>query len=688
MLARTEMRRVNATLEPNRAIVVKRRVFWGAALSIGALVLWTIIGPEAAGHVLSVVTLWIGRWFGWFYILLGTATVVFVFYIALSRYGDIRLSSSDSRPEYSNLAWASMLFAAGIGTDILFFSVAEPVSQFMKPPQGTPQSVTAAEQAPVWAIFHYGITGWAMYALMGLALGYFAYRRGRPIAARTALEPIFGEKRMAGIFGDVVDIAAILGAVFGVVTTLGIGVVQINVGLEIMFGIQRGLATQTVLIFVAVLMAIISAVSGVSRGIRILSQINVIAAIALVGWVLATGRPEFLMNAMVSNIGDLVAYFPQMTMDTMAYSDVEIWKNAWTLFFWAWWVAWASFVGMFLARISRGRTIRQFVFGVMTIPFLYVVMWISIFGNRAIDYILRADDGPEFARITLNTPELGFYHLLQQVPGGTAIVLLATAVGFLFYVTSADSGALVVANLCSVLPSPTTDARPWLRVFWASLTGVLTVGMLFVGGIPALQSATVIMGLPFAFVIALTMVGFYKEISRDRKTMKARSVTYSLGIGSLAATSFSQNASWKERLAQLFGTVTPQQAQNYLDRVVRQALEAVVTEIDKQGAYSAVVSGDDNYVYPETDRVVYDHLTLHITGTQGDFYYRTISIDGPAMVYGTQIPTENDRSTRIEVQTSLGEEPYDIMGYSAEAIICDVINQFERFMRDNESGEF
>lgn len=668
-----------------KSITVKHHVFWGSALAITALAAWTILGPDTAGSALGAATLWIGRWFGWFYILLGTACVVFVFYIAFSRYGNIRLSSPSARPEYSNLAWASMLFAAGIGTDILFFSVAEPVSQYMHPPQEIPQSIPAAEQVPVWAIFHYGITGWAMYALMGLALGYFTYRRGRPIAARTALEPIFGEQKMAGILGDVVDIAAILGAVFGVVTTLGIGVVQINVGLDIMFGIDKGLPAQIVLIVIAVALAIVSAVSGVSRGIRILSQINVVGALALIAWVLVTGRPEFLLNAMVTNVGDLVAHFPQMTLDTMAYSDAELWKNAWTLFFWAWWVAWASFVGMFLARISRGRTIRQFVFGVMTIPFMYVVLWISIFGNRAIDYILHAPDGLEFAEMTVNIPELGFYHLLQQVPGGTAVILLATAVGFLFYVTSADSGALVMANLCSNLPTPTTDARSWLRIFWATLTGILTTGMLIVGGIPALQSASVIMGLPFAFVIALTMAGFYQEISQDAKNMVLHRAGYPAPVG-VSPGSVLANASWREWLSQIFGTVSPAQAQNYLDRVVFPALETLVREMDKQGDFEVrIIRGEaDEYRDLDVERIVYDHLSLRVENAHGEFYYRVLSVDAPAMVYGTQIPTEHDRSTRLEVQSSNADEPYDIMGYSGEAIIYDVLGQFERYVRHSE----
>lgn len=321
----------------------------------------------------------------------------------------------------------------------------------------------------------------------------------------------------------------------------------------------------------------------------------------------------------------------------------------------------------------------------MTIPFMYVVLWISIFGNRAIDYILHAPDGREFAEITLKIPELGFYHLLQEIPGGTPIILLATAVGFLFYVTSADSGALVMANLCSHLPTPTTDARSWLRIFWASITGVLTIGMLLVGGIPALQSASVIMGLPFAFVIAFTMAGFYKEISQDAKNMALRPAGYRPPVG-VSSNVMLASASWHEWLAQIFGTVSPAQAQNYLDRVVYPALETLVGEMNKQGDFSVrIVRGeDDHYRDLDVERTVYDHLSLRIENAHGEFFYRVASIDAPALVYGTQIPTENDRSTRLEVHTSSGDEPYDIMGYSGEAIIYDVLGQYERYARYTE----
>lgn len=491
---------------------LRKTVFATAGVAIISLALWTLTSPATAATALNATTLWISKWFGWFYILLGTTIVIFVFATAFSKYGKLRFGPADAKPEYSNLSWASMLFAAGIGTDLMFFAVAEPVTQYLQPPIIEGNTNLAAKEAPVWAIFHYGLTGWAMYALIGMALGYYTYRRHRPIAARTTLEPLFGQEKMAGILGDIVDSAAIIGTVFGVAATLGIGVVQINVGLNLIFGIEKGLPIQILLIILAIIVATISALSGVAKGVKFLSKLNVYGAFVLLFWVLINSRTDLLLNSLVMNIGDLIASFPAMTLDTMAYSDVSAWKNSWTLFFWAWWVAWASFIGIFLARISYGRTIRQFVLGVTTIPLFYVVFWISIFGNASIDYIRNSADGKTFGELTLSSPELGFFKLLENLPLTPVIIILATLVGLLFYVTSADSGALVMANLCSRFDDPAEDGHPWLRVFWATATGILTLGMLIVGGIPALQSAVVIMGLPFAVVLTLAMYGFIKEL--------------------------------------------------------------------------------------------------------------------------------------------------------------------------------
>ncbi|MDO5719373.1 MAG: choline BCCT transporter BetT [Actinomycetaceae bacterium] len=659
-----------------KEVSVNKPVLIGAGTAIVAMALWAIFLPESAEAVLGAVVGQISWWFGSFYIVLATLILVFVLYLGFSRFGRTRLGPPNSRPEFSTFAWASMLFAAGIGTDIMFFSVAEPIAQYMEPPVGSGQTIEAAREATVWTLFHYGITGWGMYALMGIALGYFAYRRGRPLAVRSALYPIFGEK-MDGPFGYIVDAAAVLGTIFGVATTLGIGVVQLNVGLDILFGIDQGLPAQIGLVVLAVVMATLSATSGIEKGIRFLSQLNVALAIFLAGWVLVTGKTVFLIDAIVMNIGDFISGFPARTLETYAYSDVLDWMSGWTLFFWAWWVAWASFVGMFLARISRGRTLREFVAGTMVIPFMYIVMWISIFGNAAIDHVRNGH--LDFAEMTLETPELGFYTLLQDYPAATFIIGIATFVGLLFYVTSADSGALVMGNLSSHLPTARDDAKAWVRIFWATVTGLLTIGVLIVGGIPALQNATIVMGLPFSFVMLLVVIGLFKALNDDDKHIRSREQSMRNIVTGAGSVSELATVSWRDRLARTFDQVTPRQASSYLDRVVQPALEAVVKELQKQGMAASVVrGGDENVEDVSPDTIIHDRIKLIALEGEHQFIYRILAIDALAPMYLGRVGSSRAQSTRLEVHLPQGGQDYDIMGYSADAIIHDVLDHFDR----------
>lgn len=365
-------------------------VFFTSAALILAFSFFTILMTDTANQWIVATLGWVSKTFGWYYLLAATLYIVFVIFIATSRFGNIKLGPEQSKPEFSLLSWSAMLFAAGIGIDLMFFSVAEPVTQYMLPPTGEGETLEAARQSMVWTLFHYGLTGWSMYALMGIALGYFSYRYNLPLTIRSALYPIFGN-RINGPIGHTVDIAAVLGTIFGIATTLGIGVVQLNYGLKVLFDLPQGLTVQGGLIFLSVIMAVISATSGVNKGIRILSELNVLLALGLILFILFVGDTEFLLNALVLNVGDYVNRFMGMTLNSFAFDRPTDWMNSWTLFFWAWWVAWSPFVGLFLARISRGRTIRQFVIGTLIIPFVFTLLWLSIFGNSALYEIIHGN---------------------------------------------------------------------------------------------------------------------------------------------------------------------------------------------------------------------------------------------------------------------------------------------------------
>jgi len=637
-------------------------VFLPSVIVITAVAVWAIVVPKQAESVIGSVVGQVTTGFGWFYVLLATVILGFVLYLGISRYGQIRLGPDHSRPEFSTFAWASMLFAAGIGTDVMFFSVVEPVTQYVAPPTGTPESVTAAREATVWTLFHYGITGWAMYALMGLALAYFAYRRHLPLAVHSALHPIFGD-RINGPLGHAVDTAAVLGTVFGVATSLGIGVVFLNIGLNVLFGVGIGLGVQISLAAVAVTMAAISATTGVDKGIRILSQLNVLLALALAGWVLLTGKTTFILNAIVMNVGDFARTFPAKTMETFAFVDNDEWMSLWTLFFWAWWIAWASFVGMFLARISRGRTIRQFVAGTMIIPFSYIVMWISIFGNAAIDRVRGGDT--EFAELAQDYDGPGFYSLLQDYPASGVVITVAFVVGLLFYVTSADSGALVMGNLSSRLRSVQDDAAPWMRIVWAAVTGLLTIAVLAVGGIYTLQYATIIFAVPFAIVLILVMWGLMKALRVEGH--RVDSGDHYLPTMLSARSGREAREAWRERVARAVNFVDADDARAHLRSVVGPALAGVTEELVSRDV-DAETSAGDGYVELRTSDA--DH----------PFVYRVQLAEHPVPAYGGRMVGDRDRYARLEVHLLGGGQDYDVMGLTENQVIHDCLDQYEQHL--------
>lgn len=658
----------SATSEPE----VNWPVFIISGVGILAIALWAIFAPDNAADTLAGIVAWVSKNFGWFYIVTATVAVLFMLYIAISRTGQIKLGPDHAKPQFGLFSWASMLFAAGIGIDLLFFSVAEPVAQYYGPPTGDAETIEAARQAVVFTLFHYGVTGWALYALMGMAFGYFAYRLNMPLTIRSALYPIIG-KRIHGPAGEAVEIAAMLGTVFGVATSLGIGVVQLNYGLRVLFGVEESTSWQIALIVVAVSVAIASAVSGVDKGIRRLSELNVGLAICLMLYILVTGRTAFLFDALVMNVGEYVSKFPSMTMDTYAFSGAQEWLNAWTLFFWAWWVAWAPFVGLFLARISRGRSLRQFVVGTLTIPFLFVLMWVSVFGNSALDLVINGDS--EFGQTALDYPERAFYLLLEQYPAPMMVAAVASLIGLLLYITSADSAALVMSNFTSKITDTQQDGKKWTRIFWAVVVGVLTISMLYVGGIPTLQSATIVMGLPFAFVIYLVMYGLFKSL---RLELLQQDSTRRALHGAMSGRAVDgQQGDWQKRLARSMSFPGKKPVTRYLDRVVQPALEQVAGAIKERGGEVALHR-------EPVEEVGIDQIDLQVGfGEEMSFRYQVYPVEHLTPSFAGLVHLDSDADIyyyRLEVFTLTGSLGYDIYGYTQEQLISDVLDLYERHL--------
>ncbi|MFC3398324.1 choline BCCT transporter BetT [Microbacterium amylolyticum] len=661
-------------------------VLIGSSVVILAVALWAILFPDNADTAINAVVSWVSSNFGWYYVLTATIIVGFVLFIAISKVGSTRLGPDHSRPHFNLFTWTAMLFAAGIGIDLMFFSVAEPIAQFVQPPSAfdgsapEAESIGAARQAVVWTLFHYGITGWAMYALMGAAFAYFAYRRGMPLSIRSMLRPLFGS-RIDGWLGHSVDIAAVLGTVFGIATSLGIGVVQLNYGLYLMFGIPEGVGAQIGLIVLSIIMATLSTVSGVEKGIRRMSELNIVLAIVLLVYVIIADKTQFLINALIQNIGDFIAGFASMMLNTFAFEQLEPssmpspfgegfmteWMNGWTLFFWAWWIAWAPFVGLFLARISRGRTIRQFVTGVLIVPFAFIVIFVSVFGNSALRIV--ADGNSSFADVAINAPERAFYSLLEQYPGATLIIGLATLVGLLFYVTSADSGALVLSNFTSRIPDAKQDGNTALRVFWSLLTGLLTLAMLIVGGVTTLQGATLIIGLPFSVVMYLVMVSLYRMLRREETYADGYRIAMpgSIGGGESALT-------WRQRLARATQFPGRSAVDRYVQKTACPALEAIAAELSKAGADVTIAST------PVADTGI-DQVELHVVLDDAEeFTYQIWPVEYQTPSFAFRTTTEKGVYYRLEVFTQNGSRGYDVYGYTSDQLIADVISHYESHM--------
>ncbi len=653
-------------------------VFIVSSIGILIVTIWAAVAGESAEQTLGNVTGWIATNLGWFYILTATVIVVFVLVIGLGSSGKIRLGPDHSRPQFSLFSWAAMLFAAGIGVDLMFFSVAEPVAQYYAPPIGPGETREAAEQAVVWALFHYGITGWAMYALMGLAFGYYAYRLNMPLAIRSALYPLIG-KRAQGPVGDAVDVAAMLGTVFGIAASLGIGVVQLNYGLKVMFGIPEGFAAQFALVTLAIAVATASAVSGVDRGIKMLSEINVFLAMGLMMYVVITGKTAFLLDGLVMNIGDYVANFASMTMDTYAFSETpaetQAWLGSWTLFFWAWWVAWAPFVGLFLARISRGRTLRQFVVGTLSIPFLFILLWMSFFGNSALDLVRRGNDA--FGREAMTVPQQGFYDLLSAYPGAPFLIGLATVIGLLLYITSADSGALVMSNFTAKTMHNSQDGPVWSRIFWSVLVGVLTVVLLQIDGVVTVQSATVVMGLPFTIVMYLIMLGLVRSFRLEHTQAAARGISLHAAMSgrSEQPTAMGHPVAWRRRLTRASTWPNASKAQSYMQTIAAPALEQVAAELRNRGIDAEVLDS----AVPDTSIRTLD-LTVNL-GEEQNFRYQLYPLAHPVPSFTRSTSNKKDDVYyRIEVFDNTGSLGYDIYGYTTEQLIDNMLDLYERHL--------
>ena len=670
-ISRSDLKKGAQELSENSVAHINWSVLIVSSVVIVAFSIWAILMPINASTTMKTVVDWIATNLGWYYVITMVMVIGFVLWVALSKAGSIRLGPDDSRPQYKLGTWAAMLFAAGVGIDMLFFSVTGPVVQYLTPPSGEGASAAAMQDAVVWTMFHYGIAGWSIYALLGMAMGYFAYRWGMPLSIRAALYPLLG-KRVKGPIGHGISILALVGTVFGVATTMGIGVVLLNVGFSKLFGFEEGLTLQIALVVGAVVLTILATTSGVDRGIRWISELNLWSAVAMMAFILIAGETAFLLNALVENLGQFFVTLPARMFKTFAYvPGSSDWMGSWTLFFWAFWLAWGPFVGVFLARISRGRTLREFVIAAITVPVLCDFIIVSFFGNSALYEVLQGNTA--FAELAVQSPERGWYALLELFPGATILIALATLSGLLFYITSANSGAMVMSNFSTSIPDPSEDGPKWLRIFWAVLTAVLTISMLIAGGVITMEYATLIFALPVTIIVYLVMFSFSKALKieraeREGTVLRRPSVTPSGG--------HIPERSWKQRLGQMLAYPSKRETEQFLERVVRPALNDVANEFERQG-YKI---DRDNIPHIAGDIDVGGPLLKVSTDAQNDFYYQVSMVETPSPTFSGKMSPVSDVYYRLEVTTQTGSGGYDLMGLTKQQVIDDVLEQYEAYL--------
>lgn len=634
-------------------------VFFSSVAIIISITLFAFIAPDYAGNLFRTIQDHIIDFGGWFYILSVAIILITIVYLGFSRFGTIKLGPDHATPDYSNLTWFAMLFSAGMGIGLMFYGVAEPVMHLLTPPTAEPGSLAAARQAMNITFFHWGLHAWSIYAIVALILAVFSYRHGLPLSMRSALYPLIGD-RIYGKIGDAVDIFAIIGTLFGVATSLGLGVSQVNAGLSHLFPvIPNNQTSQMVLIAIITLFATLSVASGLEKGIKLLSEINLGLAALLMIFVLVAGPTVYLFQALTQNLGNYMSGIVQKTFNLYAYNKTQWSIGGWTLFYWGWWIAWSPFVGMFIARVSRGRTIREFIAGVLLIPTGFTLIWMTVFGNTAIDEIInKGNQG--LADMVSNDVSVALFSFLESLPFSSITTVLAMVMVVVFFVTSSDSGSLVI----DILSCNGSDNNPlWMRVFWATSEGIVAIVLLQTAdGLGALQTMTIASALPFTIILLFSIYGLIKVLRVDLH--KQDSLTFSAHQPQLTTS----GKGWKSRLQNIVDFPSKERVSRFIGENVEPAMATVAEEIYTTTQLQANV-----------EKIGDNRLRLHIRhGEADDFVYEVHNAEHTAPALDDTLAGQT--YYRAEVHLNEGGQDYDIMGWSEEAVIHDILNQYHKHM--------
>ena len=628
------------------------------------LIAMILIAPEQTQTLLNTAKSGIFANFSWFYVLAFSVFLGFLVILSVSSLGNIKLGNDEEEPEFGFLSWLAMLFAAGMGVGLMFFGVAEPLTHYLSDIT-TGSAEHKQQEALLHTLFHWGIHAWSVYGMIALALAYFGFRYKLPLALRSCFYPLLKE-RINGKLGDLIDIMALLATLFGVITTLGFGASQLGAGLHQLGWIsENSFSLQVVVIAVVMSLAIFSAISGVGKGVKILSELNLTLAFCLLIFVLVAGPTLYLLSAFSDNIGTYLSNLVQLSFKTYVYEQEHTgWFSGWTILYWAWWCSWAPFVGLFIARISKGRTIREFIFGVLVIPSMFGILWFTVFGNTAI----WLNDGEAAGTLgqMISSPETLLFKFLDYLPLSGVTGLVSLVVISLFFITSADSGIYVLNNIAS--RDKSLVAPRWQAVMWGILMSVVAIVLMQSGGLANLQAMTLLVALPFAMLMLLMCFSLWKGLNADKKYFDTKVNPTSI---------FWTGDKWKERLEQMMNQTQEKDILRFLKHTVLPAMRELRQELISKYELSVQINTLFDQDEPAVELVIQKDLMR-------DFMYGVKSI-------GREVSEQLINDDNLpHIQHSMTYEPYtyffdgrvgyDVQYMDQDELIADMLKHYERYL--------
>ena len=628
------------------------------------LVAMILIAPEQTQTLLNTAKSGIFANFSWFYVLAFSVFLGFLVILSVSSLGNIKLGNDEEEPEFGFLSWLAMLFAAGMGVGLMFFGVAEPLTHYLSDIT-TGSAEHKQQEALLHTLFHWGIHAWSVYGMIALALAYFGFRYKLPLALRSCFYPLLKE-RINGKLGDLIDIMALLATLFGVITTLGFGASQLGAGLHQLGWIsENSFSLQVVVIAVVMSLATFSAISGVGKGVKILSELNLTLAFCLLIFVLVAGPTLYLLSAFSDNIGTYLSNLVQLSFKTYVYEQEHIdWFSGWTILYWAWWCSWAPFVGLFIARISKGRTIREFIFGVLVIPSMFGILWFTVFGNTAI--WLNNGEAAGILGQMISSPETLLFKFLDYLPLSSVTGLVSLVVISLFFITSADSGIYVLNNIAS--RDKSLVAPRWQAMMWGILMSVVAIVLMQAGGLANLQTMTLLVALPFAMLMLLMCFSLWKGLNADKKYFDTKVNPTSI---------FWTGDKWKERLEQMMNQTQEKDILRFLKHTVLPAMRELRQELISKYELSVQINTLFDQDEPAVELVIQKDLMR-------DFMYGVKSI-------GREVSEQLINDDNLpHIQHSMTYEPYtyffdgrvgyDVQYMDQDELIADMLKHYERYL--------